>query len=102
MNIFLTGSTGFLGGELLVNLSKLDEVKKIYCFIRPDNENDALSRLKKVFRVHGDHFDADKIIPVTGNLFDPHLTQSLQANKILNDTDVIIHSAANTSFSRIY
>jgi thioester reductase-like protein len=102
MNIFLTGSTGFLGGELLVSLSKKDEVKKIYCFIRPDDENDALSRLKKVFNVHGDYFNAEKIIPVTGNLFDPHLTQSLQQNKILDDTDVIIHSAANTSFSRIF
>ena len=102
MNIFLTGSTGFLGGELLVGLSKRNDVNKIYCFIRPDNENDALSRLKKVFKVNGDYFDSNKIIPVTGNLFDPHLTQSLQANKILNDTDVIIHSAANTSFSRIY
>lgn len=102
MNIFLTGSTGFLGGELLVSLSKRSEINKVYCFIRPDNENDALSRLKKVFNVHGDYFDENKIIPVSGNLFDPHLTQSLQANKMLDDTDVIIHAAANTSFSRIY
>ncbi len=102
MNIFLTGSTGFLGGELLVSLSKRSEVNKVYCFIRPDSENDALCRLKKVFDVHGDYFDADKIIPVSGNLFDPHLTQSLQANKMLDETDVIIHAAANTSFSRIY
>jgi len=102
MNIFLTGCTGFLGGELLVSLSKRSEVNKVYCFIRPDSENDAMCRLKKVFNVHGDHFDEDKIIPVTGNLFDSHLTQSLQANKMLDDTDVIIHAAANTSFSRIY
>jgi thioester reductase-like protein len=102
MNIFLTGSTGFLGGELLVSLSKRSEINKIYCFIRPDNENDALCRVKKVFNVHADYFDENKIIPVTGNLFDPHLTQSLQANKMLDDTDVIIHAAANTSFSRIY
>jgi thioester reductase-like protein len=102
MNIFLTGSTGFLGGELLVSLSKRSGINKIYCFIRPDNDNDALLRLKKVFDVHGDYFDGNKIIAVSGNLFDPHLTQSLQANKMLDDTDVIIHAAANTSFSRIY
>ncbi len=102
MNIFLTGSTGFLGGELLASLSKRKEVDKIYCFIRPGNEQDAFTRLKKVFSVHGDYLDSNKVIPVTGNLFDPHLTQSLQANKMLDDVDVIIHSAANTSFSRIY
>ena len=102
MNIFLTGSTGFLGGELLVSLSKKSGINKIYCFIRPDNENDALGRLKKVFSMYGDYFDENKIIPVSGNLFDPHLTQSLQANKMLDDTDVIIHAAANTSFSRIF
>ncbi|HLK28781.1 MAG TPA: SDR family oxidoreductase [Puia sp.] len=102
MNIFLTGSTGFLGGELLVSLSKRKDVDKIYCFIRPNSEQHTLARLRKVFSVHDDFLDENKIIPIAGNLFDPHLTESLQANKMLNDTDVIIHSAANTSFSRIY
>ncbi len=102
MNIFLTGCTGFLGGELLVSLSKREDIGKIYCFIRPNNELEPIARLKKVFAVHGDYFDEKKVLPVSGNLFDPHLTQSLEANKILDDTDVIIHSAANTSFSRIY
>jgi thioester reductase-like protein len=102
MNIFLTGATGFVGGELLVNLSQRTEVDKIYCFIRSASHEEAVLRLKLVFSLHNDFFDEQKIIPVTGNLFDNDLTQSLQANKILNDTDVIIHSAANTSFSRIY
>ncbi|HVM88999.1 MAG TPA: SDR family oxidoreductase [Puia sp.] len=102
MNIFLTGATGFLGGELLVNLVKRKEIDKVYCFVRPNNELDAITRLKKVFAVHNDFFDAAKVIPVSGNLFDPHLAQSLQANNVLDDTDVIIHSAANTSFSSIY
>jgi thioester reductase-like protein len=102
MNIFLTGSTGFLGGELLVSLSKRKEINKVYCFIRSDNDQDALARVKKVFAVHGDFFDEKKIIPVAGNLFDPELTQSLSSKIMLNDTDLIIHAAANTSFSSIY
>ena len=28
MNLFLTGATGFLGGELLVTLSKRSDIKK--------------------------------------------------------------------------
>jgi thioester reductase-like protein len=102
MNIFITGATGFVGGELLVNLSKRSEVDKIYCFVRAFSEDEAVIKLENIFRIHHDHFDERKIIPVMGNLFDEHLTDSLIANKILNDTDVIIHSAANTSFSKIY
>lgn len=102
MNIFLTGATGFVGGELLVNLSQRSAINKIYCFIRSNSYDEAILRLKLVFSLHNDFFDEKKIIPIIGNLFDNDLTESLQANKILNDIDVIIHSAANTSFSRIY
>ncbi len=102
MNVFLTGSTGFVGGELLVNLSKRLEVNKIYCFIRASSEADAVLRLQHVFNLHNDFFDSSKIIPVIGDLFDENLSESLLNNKSLNNIDVIIHSAANTSFSRIY
>jgi len=102
MNIFLTGATGFLGGELLVTLAQRKEIKKIYCFIRAESNDEALLRLKLVFSLHNDPFDEKKIIPVTGNLSDPDLAANLTAKKALNDIDIIIHSAANTSFSRIY
>ena len=102
MNIFLTGATGFVGGELLVNLSKRKKVDKIYCFIRSFSEAEALVKLEQVFRLHNDAFDKTRIIPILGNLFDDDLTESLMANKALRDVDVIVHSAANTSFSKIY
>jgi thioester reductase-like protein len=102
MNIFLTGSTGFVGGELLVNLSKRSEVDKIYCFLRAFSEDEAMIKLENIFRIHHDYFDEKKIIPIIGNLFDEHLTDFLINNKTIADTDVIIHSAANTSFSKIY
>ncbi|MCD6012617.1 MAG: Male sterility domain protein [Flavipsychrobacter sp.] len=101
MNIFLTGCTGLVGGELLVRLSKREDVKKIYCLIRAQSHQDAVARLHKVFDVHEDHYDAKKIIPVVGNLFDDHLTEQLVENKHLHDIHTVIHSAANTSFSRV-
>jgi len=101
MNIFLTGATGLVGGELLVRLSKRSDVNKIYCLIRSQSAEDATSRLQNVFAIHKDHFDTNKIIPVTGNLFDEHLTQELIENKQLHDVNTIIHSAANTSFSKV-
>ncbi len=102
MQIFLTGSTGFLGGELLVELAKKVEVEKIYCLVRASSNEKALERIIKVFDLHGDHFDPQKIIPVVGELTDNNLSDKLAKNKQLKDIDTIIHSAANTSFSKIY
>ena len=102
MNVFLTGATGFLGGELLVSLSKRKEIDKIYCFIRASSNGEAAAKIEKIFALHNDAYDAGKVIPITGNLQDEGLTQALQENSRLTDVDVIIHSAANTSFSRIY
>ena len=100
MNILLTGATGLVGGELLVTLSQRTEVNKLYCLLRSASEEAAMERLKKVFDLHDDEFDETKVIPVLGNLFDDNLTESLKSKADLNDIDVVIHSAANTSFSR--
>ncbi len=102
MNVFITGATGFLGGELLVTLSKKKEVNKIYCLVRSISEADANARIEHIFELHEDYLDKNKIIPVIGNLSDEQLLDSLIKNPALNDVDVIIHSAANTSFSKIY
>ena len=68
MNVFITGSTGFLGGELLVDLSKRKEVDKIFCLVRAESNEKAMVRLKKVFDFHGDFLDVNKIIPIAGDL----------------------------------
>jgi thioester reductase-like protein len=102
MNVFLTGCTGFLGGELLVNLSLRKDIDKIYCLIRAKSFEDAQFRLKHVFELHNDLYDENKIIPVLGNLIDANFHEELKKNKSLNDTNIIVHSAANTSFSKIY
>jgi thioester reductase-like protein len=102
MELFLTGITGFLGGELLVELSKRTEIEKIFCLVRASNDETALIRLEKVFGLHGDYFDRTKIIPIAGDLSDSYLSAKLCKNGLLANVDTIIHSAANTSFSKIY
>lgn len=101
-NVFITGATGFLGGELLVDLSKRTEVGKIYCLVRAGSREKAVLRLKKVFDFHNDVFNPEKIIPVLGDLAQDDLSENLTQNKILSDVNYIVHSAANTSFSPIY
>ena len=102
MNVFLTGATGFLGGELLVTLSRRNEINRIYCFMRGKTMDEALAKIETIFGLHNDPYDREKIIPVLGDLQEEYLTLSLKKNSALQDIDVIIHSAANTSFSRIY
>jgi thioester reductase-like protein len=102
MNLFLTGSSGFLGGELLVTLSKREDISRIFCLIRAKSQEDAIARLTKVFELHNDFYDKKKVIPVVGDLTNPELTGQLIGNTELADVNLIIHSAANTSFSRIY
>lgn len=102
MILFITGVTGFLGGELLVELSKKTEIEKIYCLVRAQRAENALARLKKIFDLHGDYFDVQKVIPVIGELTDTEFSSKLISNPELAEIDTIIHSAANTSFSKIY
>ena len=103
MKIFLTGATGFLGGELLVLLSKNPKIEKIYFLIRAKDEDvDINVRSRKIFSVHKDLFDKSKIIPVIGDMQDPSLSEKLLSVRDLSDVDTVIHSAANTSFSKMY
>jgi thioester reductase-like protein len=96
--LFITGATGFLGGELAVALSKLDSIEKIFCLIRTRNDEDAVARLKQVFALHGDYFNREKVVPIRADLADPDLVDRLTANEAVRDISVVIHCAANTSF----
>ncbi len=101
-SVFITGTTGFLGGEVLIELSKREEIDNIYCLIRADSQEKALARLKRIFDLHGDYWDKEKVFPIVGDLTQPDLTERLSNDPLLENIDTIVHSAANTSFSPIY
>ena len=96
VKVFMTGVTGFLGGELLVLLSKDERVEKIYCLVRAANDEEANKRLEKVFGFHNDFFDREKVVPVVGDLSGDCLIDQLKA---IRDVDTVIQSAADTSFA---
>src|SRR4051812_4694470 len=97
-NVFLTGATGFLGGELLMELSKVSSIEKIVCLVRAENDAEAGKRLERAFALHGDYYDRNKVLPLAANLLDSRLSYELLGNPILHDINVVIHAAANTSF----
>jgi thioester reductase-like protein len=99
VNVFITGSTGFLAGELAVLLSKRPQIRRLYCLVRANDAQKAWSRLQQVFQFHGDAFDTTKIIPVIGDLADSSLAEKLCRLKDLGEVDTVIHAAADTSFA---
>jgi thioester reductase-like protein len=99
VNVFLTGSTGFLGGELAVLLSKRPQVRRLYCLVRANDAPEALERLRQVFEFHGDAFDGSRIIPVVGDLKDGSLAEKLSQLPELKEVGTVIHAAADTSFA---
>jgi len=99
VNVFLTGATGFLGGELAVLLAQSPEVRRLYCLVRADDTAAAWKRLERVFQFHGDALDGAKVIPVVGHLEDASLAQQLRALDSLREVHTVIHAAADTSFS---
>jgi nucleoside-diphosphate-sugar epimerase len=98
VNVFLTGVTGFLGGELAVLLSKSPRIERIYCLVREYDGVEPTARLRQVFEFHGDTFDESRIIPVFGDLKNDELASKLSQNKRLEEVDTVIHAAADTSF----
>jgi thioester reductase-like protein len=99
VNVFLTGVTGFLGGELAVLLSKDSRIGRIYCLVREYEGVEPTARLSQVFDFHGDSLDESRIIPIFGDLKDRLLAAKLAEDKRLQEVDTVIHSAADTSFA---
>jgi len=96
--VLLTGATGFLGGELLMELSRISCVEKIVCLVRAKDEAAADLRLERAFSLHNDHYDRSKVIPVAADLLDSRLSYQLHSDPRLRDINLVIHAAANTSF----
>jgi len=96
--VFLTGATGFLGGELAVALSKMSSVEKIVCLIRATSDEEAAARLRSVFALHQDPYDPDKVVAIAGDLLDDRLPGILARHPLLSNVNVVVHAAANTSF----
>ncbi|PHU05779.1 hypothetical protein BC332_26601 [Capsicum chinense] len=109
----ITGATGFLGKVLIEKILRtVPDVNKIFVLIKADNKEVAMHRLKNevlnadIFKnlkqVHGKSyytFMLSKLVPVVGNVSETHLGLDKDlTNVIAKEVDVIVNSAANTTF----
>jgi len=102
-NIFLTGSTGFLGAYLIRALIKQSKTKNltIFCHARAENQQKALERIinnMQFFHCWEDTFK-DKIVAVPGDLKKPRLgIEERLYLKLCNTIDAIYHNGAILNF----
>ncbi|KAL1976856.1 hypothetical protein VTN31DRAFT_3138 [Thermomyces dupontii] len=94
IEVCLTGSTGFLGSELLRRLAHDPRVSRIHCVaVRSSNAN----------RPRTLAVDSEKIVVYTGDLTEPRLGLPPDTWDALGErVDAIIHIGADVSFLKTY
>ncbi|KAF3655409.1 putative fatty acyl-CoA reductase 2-like [Capsicum annuum] len=116
-NILVTGATGFLAKVLIEKtLRTTPNINKIYLLMRAKDKKAAFDRLtseiieSKLFKclkeMHGESYESfirSKLVPIVGNIDEPNLgMDSIIAQKIAQEIDLIIDSAANLTFDLRY
>ncbi|KAJ4836674.1 hypothetical protein Tsubulata_021874 [Turnera subulata] len=116
-NFFITGATGFLGKVLVEKiLRSTPNVGKIFLLVRGKDKEEAKIRVKNEIvdvalfkslkKTHGNLFGdfiTSKLIPVVGNVGEPNLgLDTITTREIAEEIDVIVNSAANTTWDERY
>ncbi|CAH9063346.1 unnamed protein product [Cuscuta europaea] len=116
-SFLVTGGTGFLGKVLIEKILRtVPDVHKIFILIKAENKEVAMERLKKEImsaelfmflkQTYGKSYQAfmlNKLVPVVGNVCDSGLGMDEHtAEMIAKEVDVIVNSAANTTFDERY
>ncbi|KAK6259300.1 hypothetical protein SCA6_013774 [Theobroma cacao] len=116
-NYFITGATGFVGKVFVEKMLRaVPNVGKIFLLIKAKDKEAATKRLqdqimdtelfKSLEKVHGTSYKTfmkNKLVPVVGNVNEPDLGMDADmASEIANEVDIIVNSAANTTFDDRY
>ncbi|KAI4369736.1 hypothetical protein MLD38_018150 [Melastoma candidum] len=115
---FVTGATGLLAKVFVEKIMRMSpNFGKIYLLIRAEDDEIAIKRFIseiiecEAFQHHrqkfGDQykkFMLSKLIPVAGDIMEPNLgiKDAEMMNRIIEEVDVIVHSAADTDFDGRY
>ncbi len=99
-NVFVTGATGLIGGELVRALVR-QPVGKVWALVRAQREASPGVRLAERLRRSRDMTAEAAVRAVSGDVSQGGLGLSPAAHdEITREADIIIHSAAETSFIR--
>nr|CAB3496970.1 unnamed protein product [Digitaria exilis] len=105
-NFLVTGGTGFLAKVLIEKILRTNpDVGKIYVLIKAKDSVAALRRLhnEEIRGKDYDTFIATKLVPVVGDVREANIgIAPVLADEIADQVDIIINSAANTTFDERY
>ncbi|XAR70055.1 Long-chain-fatty-acyl-CoA reductase [Bertholletia excelsa] len=116
-NFFITGATGFLAKVLIEKILRtVPDVGKIFVLIKAKSKDAAMQRLKneiidaELFKClrqsYGKSYQGfmlSKLVPVLGNVCESNLgLEEHTLDAISKEVDVIVNSAANTTFDERY
>jgi len=104
---FLTGGTGFLGKVLIEKILRATDVKRIYVLVRWKKGKDIHERIAEIFTdslfeelLRQKSNAAQYITAISGDCALPNLGLSeLDRDLLLENVDVVIHSAATVRFN---
>ncbi|KAK4790517.1 hypothetical protein SAY86_017821 [Trapa natans] len=115
---FVTGATGLLAKAFVEKILRVaPTTRKIFLLVKANGEAEAMKRIKneivecelfsQLREMHGEKyrdFIMSKLVPVVGNMCEPELaiSDTELAARMADEVDVIVHSAANTSFDERY
>jgi long-chain acyl-CoA synthetase len=97
--IFLTGATGFIGGDLLGRLLARDASATVYCLIRARDADQLEARRRALLAWAGiEEPAADRVVAVAGDVTREKLGLGDAHDRIAARVDEIYHAAASTKF----
>ena len=95
--ILITGATGFLGAEVIVELLAQTEAN-IHCLIRANSNEEAYTRLKDLFKCRDLIFDEGRLFTYAGDIQDTLLGLGQEQYSALSSlVDTVIHCAAQVN-----
>lgn len=104
-NIFMTGSTGFLGSRVLLEILEKTNCT-IFCHVRAGTAEAGMKRILHAAEQHGSSLSEEqrkRILPVLGDLTSRNLGLSEPAWRELADkVDTVFHSAATVNMVKDY
>tara|TARA_B100000029_G_scaffold359119_1_gene351954 strand:- start:165 stop:842 length:678 start_codon:yes stop_codon:yes gene_type:complete len=103
--IFITGVTGFLGRHLAVRMLARDDLDRLYCLVRADNEEHGRERLRgSLARVVPEQRAEElmaRVVAVPGDLRKDGLgIAEGTMGTMLREVTVVLHAAADVRFNQ--
>jgi thioester reductase-like protein len=101
-SILLTGSTGFIGSQLLSRVLTAFPQARVYCLVRGKNASHCKERIASAcesLRVDVEATAWDRVVAVPGDITRHHFGLSAAAyDELLHTVDTVLHFAARDNF----